>query len=78
MLIAINLQKYRPIGRLHLLKNYKNCTYIYISLFVERFCLEKNRFSETVIFFCEVFSECYFQNKRHKNRKIGIVDGTTD
>ena len=55
MLIAINLQKYRPIGRLHLLKNCRNCTYIYISVFVERFCFEKNRFSETVIFFCEVF-----------------------
>ena len=51
MLIAINLQKYRPIGRLHLLKNCRNCTYIYISVFVERFCFEKNRFSETVIFF---------------------------
>ncbi len=55
MLITINLQEYRPIGRLHLLKNDKNFTYIYITLFVGRFCFEKNKFSETVIFFCKVF-----------------------
>jgi hypothetical protein len=36
MLITINLQKYRPIGRLHLLKNDKNFTYNYITLFVGR------------------------------------------